>query len=111
MGKGKLTAQCAHASVGAYLKAKKPYKEEWIRSGMKKVVLKVSDEKELKKLYKLAKKEKLPCELIKDAGLTQIEPGTVTALGIGPADDKKIDKLTSKLKLLWFNEKKKKRGF
>ena len=100
MDKGKIASQCSHASVGAYLKAKKYDKDKWKKEGMKKVVLKVSSEKELKDFLKLAKKEKLPCDLIRDAGLTQIEPGTITALGIGPADDKKIDKITGKLKLL-----------
>ncbi|NIO44624.1 MAG: peptidyl-tRNA hydrolase [Candidatus Aenigmarchaeota archaeon] len=100
MGKGKIAAQCAHASIGAYLKTKKYSKDRWKREGMKKVVLKISGEKEIKKFYKLAKKRKLPCSLIRDAGLTQIEGGTITALGIGPGNDKKIDKLTGKLKLL-----------
>ena len=100
MGKGKIASQCAHASVGAYLKAKKYNKDRWIKEGMKKVVLKVSNEKELKDLQKIAKKEKLACDLIRDAGLTQIEPGTTTALGIGPAEDNEIDKITRKLKLL-----------
>ena len=100
MGKGKIASQTSHASISSYLKAKKSDKERWIKSGMKKVVLRISDEKEIMKLYKIAKKEKLPCELIRDRGLTQIEPGSITALGIGPVDDKKIDKITSKLKLL-----------
>jgi len=100
MDKGKIAAQCSHASIGAYLKAKKYSKNKWIREGMKKVVLKVSSEKELKDFYKLAKKEKLPCELITDRGLTQIKPGTITALGIGPENEKKIDKIIGKLKLL-----------
>jgi PTH2 family peptidyl-tRNA hydrolase len=67
---------------------------------MKKVILKVSEEKDLIELHKKAKKEKLPCQLIEDMGLTQIEPGSMTALGIGPAEDRKIDKITGKLKLL-----------
>jgi len=100
MGKGKMAAQCAHASIGAYLKAKKYSKNKWIKEGMKKVVLKISGEKEIKNFYKLAKKEKLPCSLIRDAGLTQIKTGTITALGIGPGNNKKIDKITGKLKLL-----------
>jgi PTH2 family peptidyl-tRNA hydrolase len=100
MGKGKIASQCAHASIAAFLKSKVKEREEWINEGMKKIILKASSEKELMNLFNSAKKEKLPSELIYDAGLTQIEPGSVTALGIGPADDSKIDKITGKLKLL-----------
>lgn len=100
MGKGKIASQVSHASIASYLKAKKSDKEKWIKTGMKKIVLKVSDLKELKKIHKLAKKDKLPYEIIRDKGLTQIRAGSITALGIGPAGDKKIDKITSKLKLL-----------
>lgn len=100
MGKGKLCSQCCHASIAAFLKTDKKTRDEWIDRGMKKVVLKVSGEKELKEFAKQAKKEKLSSALISDAGLTQVESGTITALGIGPAEDKKIDKITGKLKLL-----------
>jgi PTH2 family peptidyl-tRNA hydrolase len=100
MGKGKIASQSAHASIASFLRADGDVREEWIGSGMKKVVLKVSSEKEMTMLFKAAKKERLPSELIHDAGLTQIEPGTMTALGIGPADDAKIDLVTGKLKLL-----------
>jgi len=100
MGKGKIASQTAHASVAAFLKATINDQKKWLDEGMKKVVLKVSSEKELKEIYKLVKKEKLPCEIISDAGMTQINSGTMTALGIGPAEDKKIDKITGKLKLL-----------
>lgn len=37
---------------------------------------------------------------MKDAGHTELPPGTITCLGIGPDDDKKIDKITGNLKLL-----------
>lgn len=100
MDKGKMCSQACHASVATFLKTDKSIREEWINEGMKKVVLKVSGEKEIKEYLKLAKKDKLPCALINDAGLTQIEPGTITALGIGPDKDEKIDNITSKLKLL-----------
>jgi PTH2 family peptidyl-tRNA hydrolase len=100
MDKGKIASQCAHASIAAFLRSKTQEKEEWVNEGMKKIILKASSEKELMNLFKSAKKEKLPSELIYDAGLTQIEPGTLTALGIGPAEDSKVDKITGKLKLL-----------
>lgn len=100
MDKGKIATQSAHASIASFLKSDKTEREKWLNQGMKKVVLKVSNEKELKRFYQLAKKEKLPSVLITDAGLTQIKPGSITALGIGPVEDKKINKITGKLKLL-----------
>ena len=98
MSKGKIASQVAHASVASFIKSKS--KRKWVDEGMKKVILKVSGLKELKQLYRLAKKEKLSCELIRDRGLTQIKSGSITCLGIGPANDSKIDKITSKLRLL-----------
>ncbi len=100
MGKGKLAAQVAHASIAAFLKAGFFVKKKWLGQGMKKVVLKVESEKELLELYEKARKKKLPCALIKDAGLTQLEPGSITALAIGPAEEKKIDEITGHLRLL-----------
>jgi len=100
MGKGKIVSQCAHASLASFLKSSDIAKNVWLREGMKKVVLKVSKEVDLLDLYKKAKKEKLSCELIEDRGLTQVESGSITALGIGPADENKVDKITGKLKLL-----------
>jgi len=41
--------------------------------------------------YKKAKSMQIPCEIIEDAGLTQIEAGSKTVLGIGPAPGKMID--------------------
>ncbi|CAF1543725.1 unnamed protein product, partial [Rotaria sordida] len=37
--------------------------------------------------------------LIRDAGRTQIEPGSKTVLGIGPAPSKLINEITRHLKL------------
>lgn len=67
---------------------------------MKKIVLKVGSEKELVSVFQKLKKEKLPAELIADRGLTQISPGTKTAVGCGPIEEKKIDRITGKMKLL-----------
>jgi len=100
IGKGKLAAHAAHASLGGVRAADEEIVKKWEDSGEKKVVLKVENEKIIRGIYKKAKDAKLPCFLVKDAGLTQLKAGTVTALCIGPADEKKIDMITGRLKLL-----------
>lgn len=101
MKKGKMCAQASHASISSFLVAQRKDPSSignWL-DFQKKVCLKVESEKELLDLYNSVKKE-LPCALIKDAGRTQVEPGTITALGIGPCPENKIDKYTKHLKLL-----------
>ena len=100
IGKGKLAAQAAHASVEAVLRSSSKVVESWRASGAKKVVLKVDSETKLKQIHQLAAKAKLVSVIISDAGLTQLKPGTKTAVGIGPDSESKIDKITGKLKLL-----------
>ncbi len=103
MGKGKMVAQGAHASIEAYLDAvsKTPaLAHKWHAQGMRKVALKVESEKELVSMFQAAKDYELPCALITDAGYTQIEPGSKTAVGIGPAKAELLDRFTGQLKLL-----------
>lgn len=100
MSRGKSCAQVAHASLSSAEKAANEWYKAWKREGQKKVVVKAANEKELHEFYEMAKKAKLPCYLVQDAGLTELEPGTTTALGIGPAPSELIDKITGKLKLL-----------
>ena len=103
MGKGKLAAQVAHASLSAAEEAmarKSGWFEEWKDGGQAKIVVKVQTEETLHTLYKKAKAAKLPSALIEDRGLTQLEPGTVTCLGIGPGPEDELDRITGKLKLL-----------
>jgi len=63
-------------------------------------VLKVGSEEELKRLFAEFESRHVPCALVVDAGLTQLEPGTVTALGVGPWKSEEIDALTQGLKLM-----------
>lgn len=97
---GKLAAQVAHASLEAYKRADEKLKQRWESSGSKKVVVKVGSLKELMEIYQQAKDYKLPCSLIKDAGRTELPAGTATAVGIGPAEEKNINKVTGRLKML-----------
>ncbi len=64
------------------------------------MVVKAGDIKELLEIQKEAKKTGLPSALIKDAGRTEVKPGTVTALGIGPCDEDELDRITGHLKML-----------
>jgi PTH2 family peptidyl-tRNA hydrolase len=98
--KGKLASQVAHASVESVLRSNKETVEEWRKEGMKKIIVKVNDLNELLEYQTKAKKDKLVASLIKDAGKTTVEPGTITCLGVGPDKEEKIDKLTKDLKLL-----------
>lgn len=103
MGKGKLAAQVAHASLSAAehaMEGRSQWFRQWKDAGQAKIVLKVQSEDELQELFRKAKSVKLPASLIQDKGLTQLDPGTVTCLGIGPGPDDEIDRLTGKLKLL-----------
>ncbi|MBI4175869.1 MAG: aminoacyl-tRNA hydrolase [Candidatus Aenigmarchaeota archaeon] len=100
LSKGKTAAQAAHASLEAYKKADVWMQKKWEESGSKKVVLSAGSLKELKDLYRKALAAGLPCAIIKDAGRTEVPAGTFTALAVGPADEKAVDKVTGHLKML-----------
>ena len=99
MGTGKLAAQVAHASLKAYEKASSQTQREWKRAGQKKVVLQVVDESQLYELAEIAKRDGLPHAVVRDAGHTQLDPGTTTTLAVGPADDSHVDAVTGDLDL------------
>lgn len=99
---GKMAAQVGHAAVNCAFSAKKNHKKwfrGWYDEGQKKVVVKVSGLDELRNLHFAAKEAGLPNSLITDAGHTQLPPGTVTCLGIGPAPENLIDGITGDLPL------------
>jgi len=103
MGRGKMAAQAAHASLMSYFEAERVDRaiaKEWLDIGEKKIILKASDEEVLVKLFKAFQYKKIPCALVSDAGLTQLPPGTKTALGIGPWKSAEIDQFTKGFKLL-----------
>ena len=100
---GKMAAQVAHAAVACALEAKKKkpkWFKEWQSEGGKKVVVKVDDENDLLLLKTESDKRDLISNVIIDAGLTVVPPGTKTVIGIGPAPSKLIDPLTGQLPLL-----------
>jgi len=103
MGVGKLVVQACHACLEASEEARKKNPELWARwldEGGKKVAVRVSSLEELMELEKKCRSYRLPAALIVDRGLTQLPPNTPTALGIGPAAEADVDKVTGGLKLL-----------
>lgn len=100
---GKMAAQVAHAAVNCALasKKKKPVNfERWYNEGQKKVVVKVQDLAELYKVKQAAEDLGLVTSLITDAGMTELPPNTTTCLGIGPAPNAEVDRVTGHLGLM-----------
>ena len=103
LSKGKIAAQAGHAAVSSAEEARKRHRgwwDAWLYEGQRKIAVKVKDEDALLELEEAAKELGLPNALIVDRGLTEIPPDTVTCLGIGPAPEGLVDKLTGELPLL-----------
>lgn len=99
MSPGKLAAQTAHASLLAYDKADKDHIDEWKRSGITKIVLGIASEESLLDIFRSGSAKYLPVSLVCDEGRTEVTPGTITGIGIGPAPAELIDEITGGLKL------------
>ncbi|KAI7753011.1 hypothetical protein M8C21_031567 [Ambrosia artemisiifolia] len=102
MGKGKIAAQCSHATLGLYKKilhrAPKAL-SRWEMCGQVKVVVKIESEDDMLELQKRAKSLAIPTHIVIDAGRTQIAPNSRTVMAVlGPAD--MVDDVTGGLKLL-----------
>jgi len=124
MKKGKIGAQCAHASMAVLLdmttignssktfSGKNIYERTlhyvedsplhyWLENSFTKICLYVNSEEELLEIYNKANKEGLPCSLIKDSGKTEFNGvPTYTCCAIGPYLSSEIDKITGNLSLL-----------
>lgn len=122
MRKGKMVAQGAHASLKVFLdkagiegvidhnNKTKDYTitfnitEDmliWMTNGRyTKICVGVNSEDELLTIYQEADKAGLPHSLIRDAGLTEFDKPTYTAVAVGPAPSNVIDKITGHLPLL-----------
>jgi PTH2 family peptidyl-tRNA hydrolase len=100
---GKMAVQVAHAAVSCSMLAREKNRkvfDAWFSEGQKKVVVKVKSVEELYMLRDQARLRSLTSSLVADAGLTEIPPGTVTCIGIGPAREEDIDPVTGELALM-----------
>lgn len=102
MEKGKVAAQCSHAAVAAFAQSQRRQPRAlrlWESEGQRKVVLRVGNEEEMLQLADSARAKGLLTSIIRDAGRTQVAPGTKTVLGIGPGPEHLVDSVTSHLRL------------
>ncbi|KAG6911761.1 hypothetical protein DXG01_000007 [Tephrocybe rancida] len=103
MTQGKIAAQCGHATLACYkalIKSNPKLIKHWERTGQAKIALKGTSEEQILELEAIAKSLNLCARSIQDQGLTQVEEGTRTVLGIGPAPVGLINEVTGKLRLL-----------
>ncbi|KAH0978674.1 hypothetical protein GBA52_005851 [Prunus armeniaca] len=103
MGKGKIAAQCSHATLGLYKKllhrAPKAL-NRWEMCAQPKVVVKIESEEDMLVLQERAKSLKLPTHITIDAGRTQIAPNSRTVMAIlGPIEV--VDDVTDGLYLIY----------
>ena len=103
MGRGKAAVQCAHAAVSAAEEARNHlhnWWKSWMEEGQLKVAVKVPDLDSVLDLERKGRSKGIPVHLVRDRGLTQVPPGTITCLGLGPAPAGIVDSLTGNLALL-----------
>ncbi|KAI9753276.1 MAG: hypothetical protein M4579_005249 [Chaenotheca gracillima] len=107
MTKGKIAAQCSHATLACYkalsrssIVSENQVLKRWERQGQAKVALQVRSEDELELLQAQAISLGLCAQVVHDAGRTQIAAGSATVLGVGPGPKGIIDQVTGQLKLL-----------
>jgi PTH2 family peptidyl-tRNA hydrolase len=104
MTPGKAAVQAAHAAVnlateggggkaGELLKA-------WKAEGARKIAVSAPSLDAMRELERAARARGLPTTMIQDAGYTEVAPGTVTCLGIGPGRSSDVDAVTGELPLL-----------
>lgn len=103
MSLGKTCVQVAHAAVSAAEETRRLKPEwfnEWFKEGQRKIVLRVKSLEELVKIKDMALIEGVSACLVSDMGLTELPPGTVTCLGLGPAPEELMNRITGGLPLL-----------
>ena len=108
MRKGKIAAQCAHASMAVFFQRDEGPVDRlsvrldgpmaaWAKGRFAKVVLSVEGEAELMQIHAEASQRGVPCALITDSGKTEFHgQPTRTTVALGPAPSSEIDAITGR---------------
>lgn len=104
MDKGKIGAQCGHATLGLYKQVMPMTKyqkmlEMWETNGQKKICAKLKDDGEMNLIISKLVDESIPHYTVIDAGKTQVKAGSRTILAIIGYENK-LNQITGRLKLL-----------
>jgi PTH2 family peptidyl-tRNA hydrolase len=100
---GKAAVQVAHAAVMLFQEAQRrkgSHLDAWLAGGQKKIAVVAPDLDALLRLQREAKGLGIATVLVEDAGFTEVAPGTKTVLGLGPAPEGELDRITGSLPLL-----------
>ncbi|KAI5859163.1 peptidyl-tRNA hydrolase PTH2-domain-containing protein [Tricharina praecox] len=105
MTKGKIAAQCGHATLMCYktaLRLAPALVRRWETRGQTKIAVQLKDggEDALEELLATAISLGVVARVVRDAGRTQIAAGSATVLGLGPAPKSVVDAISGHLKLL-----------
>lgn len=114
MTPGKMAAQVTHAALdlvrqneaaNSFYKSvggdsRDDFLAQWLGTGEKVVILQCEDLVEMKALQEKAGHMQLFCSVVRDAGRTEVEPGTQTVVGFGPHYEDVVNQLTGHLQLL-----------
>ncbi|XP_022176819.1 probable peptidyl-tRNA hydrolase 2 [Myzus persicae] len=104
MSIGKTASQAAHAALGLYevMKERADLSYDlitWNEQGSRKIVVAAKNTNELIKVCSEGKIHKIPFFCVHDAGLTEVEPNSFTALAFF-GSDQELKPVTGKLRLL-----------
>ncbi|BFZ59211.1 hypothetical protein YB2330_000216 [Saitoella coloradoensis] len=102
MTKGKIAAQCSHATLACYkslLRHNPALLQHWESAGQPKITLQTKDEEEMLVMQAKALSLGLMARVVRDAGRTQIPAGSATVLGVGPGPRSVVDEVTGHLRL------------
>uniref|UniRef100_A0A6T6PRY8 peptidyl-tRNA hydrolase n=1 Tax=Timspurckia oligopyrenoides TaxID=708627 RepID=A0A6T6PRY8_9RHOD len=103
MTKGKIAAQCGHATLGAYQSAlihNPNAVAMWESNAQPKIALQIKSLSEAESIQRIARSKGVSSYAVYDAGRTQIAAGSLTVVAVGPGPSEVIDQITRHLKLL-----------